>query len=77
MVEMLYFVFCVSQDCMSSLFVMVASLWVVFWEHNTDFFDVFSVIEGTDIVANLIAENIWGSEYEITVALIDSVKSWD
>ena len=35
------------------------------------------VIEGTDVVINLIAVNIWGSEDELTGALIDEVESWD
>ena len=78
MVVMLKFcLFCVSQDCMSPLFVMVASFWVVFWEHKPEFFSCLSVIEGTDAVVNLIAENVWGSEYELTGALIYKVESWD
>ena len=66
----------VSQDFISSLFVMVASFWVVFWEHKTDFL-CLSVIEGTDVVVHLIAEKCWGSEDELTGALIDEVESWD
>ena len=65
----------ISQDRMSSLFVMVTSFWVVFWEHKTEFFWYLSVIEGTDVVVNLIAEDIWDYEGELTGALIDKVES--
>ena len=33
--------------------------------------------EGTDIVVNSIAGGVWGSEDELTGALIDEDKSWD
>ena len=62
---------------MSSLFVMVASLWMVFWEHKTELFLFFYVVEGTDVVVNLIAEDVWGYEDELTCSLIDEVESWD
>ena len=68
---------CVSQDCMSSLFVMVESFWIVFWEHKTEFFWYLSVIEGTDIVVNLIEVDVWYSEDELTGALIGEVESCD
>ena len=77
MIDMYILIFCVSQDCMLSLFVMVASLWMVFWEHRTEYFDVFSIIEGTDVVVNLIREYVWYSEDELTGAFIDKVDSWD
>ena len=35
-----------------------------------------SVIEGTDAVVNLIAEDVWDYEYELSGALIDKVNSW-
>ena len=34
------------------------------------------VAEGTDVVVNSIAEDFWGSEYELTGDLSDKVESW-
>ena len=65
----------VSQDCMLPLFVMVASFWMVFWEYKTCFL-CLSVAEGTDVVVNLIADDVWGSEDELTGALSDKFESW-
>ena len=48
---------------------MVASFWMVFWEHKTELFWCFSVIEGTDVVVNWIAEDVWDYEDELTGAL--------
>ena len=56
---------------------MVESFWVVFWEHKTELFWCLSVIEGTDVVVHLIAENVWGSWDELMGAIIDEVESWD
>ena len=67
----------VSQDCMSSLFVMVALFWMLFWEHKIELFWYLSVIEGTDFVVNLIAEDVWYYEDELTGDLIDEVEGWD
>ena len=36
-----------------------------------------SVTEGTDVVVNLIADDVWGSEDELTSALSDKVEGWD
>ena len=36
-----------------------------------------SVAEGTDVVVNLIAEDVWDSEDELTGALSWEVESWD
>ena len=36
-----------------------------------------SVTEGTYVVVNLIADNVWGSEDKQTGVLSDKVKSWD
>ena len=33
--------------------------------------------EGTYVVVNLIADDIWGSEDELTGTLSDEVESWD
>ena len=35
-----------------------------------------SVTEGTDIVVNSIADEVWGSEDELTGVLSDNVESW-
>ena len=70
------FIFVVSQDCMLSLFVMVASFWIVFWGYKTWLFWFLSVTEGTDVVVNSIADDIWVSEDELTGALSDEVESW-
>ena len=37
---------------------------------------IFSLIEGTDIIVNLIAYYVWGSEDELTCALSENVESW-
>ena len=58
-------------------FVVVASFWMVFWEKKIELFWCLSVIEGADVVVNLIEEDIWDSEDELTGALIDEVDSWD
>ena len=36
-----------------------------------------SVTEGTDVVVNSIADDVWGSKYKLTGALSDEVESWD
>ena len=61
---------------MSSLFVMLASFWMVFWEYKTELFLFFSLTEGTDVFVNLIADDVWGYEDELTGALNDEVESW-
>ena len=38
------------------------------------FFLCLSLAEGTDVVVNLIAENVWGPEDELTGALIGNVE---
>ena len=70
-----YVFFGVSQECMSSLFAMVASFWMVFWEYKT-YFQFLSVAERTDVVVNSIGEYIWGSEDELTVAFSENFESW-
>ena len=62
---------------MSSLFVIVASFWMLFWEHKIELFWCLSVIEGTDVVVNLIAEDVLDYEYELTGALSEKVEIWD
>ena len=36
-----------------------------------------SVAEGTEVVVDSIAEDVWGSEDKLTGALSDEVESWD
>ena len=50
---------------------------MVFWEHITELFWGLSDIEGTYVVFNLIAEDVWGSEDELTGALIGEVEIYD
>ena len=38
---------------------------------------ILSVTEGTDVVGNLIPEDVWGSIYELTVVLSENFESWD
>ena len=35
-----------------------------------------SATEGIDVVVNSIADDVWGSEDELTDALSDTVESW-
>ena len=35
-----------------------------------------SVTEETNFVVNSVADDVWGSEYELTGALSDKVESW-
>ena len=67
----------VSQDCMLSLFGMLASFWMVFWEYKTELFWFLSLTEGIDVVVDSIAHDVWGSEDELTGALNDEVDIWD
>ena len=48
-----------------------------FGEHKTELFSCFSVIEGTYVVVNSIAEKFWCFEDELTNALIDEVEICD
>ena len=34
------------------------------------------VAEGTDVVVNSIADDVWDSEYELTGVLSDKVEIW-
>ena len=60
---------------MLSLFVMVASFWVVFWELKTELFWFLYLTEGTDVVVHSMADYVWGYEDELTRALSDKVAS--
>ena len=67
----------VSQDCMSSLFIMLGSLWMVFLEYRTEFFWSFSLTKGTEVYVDSIAGVFWWSEDKVTGALSDKVESYD
>ena len=45
-------------------------------EYKIELFLVFSVIEGTDVVVNSIADDVWGYEDELTGVLTEKVESW-
>ena len=67
----------VSHDYMSSLFVILKSFWMEFSEQKTELVCFLSLTEGTEVVVNSIAEDVCGSEDELTGALSDKVESWD
>ena len=50
---------------------------MVFWELKTWLFLFFSLTEGTDVVVNSIADDVWGYQDELIGALSDKVESWD
>ena len=41
-----------------------------FWEHKTE-------LSWTDVVVNLIDDDVWEAEDELTGAFNDGVESWD
>ena len=77
MIGMLKKFLCVSQDFMSSLFVMIKSFWVEFWENRTELVCFLSLTEVTEVVVNPIYDDVWEAKDERTGALIDGVESWD
>ena len=50
---------------------------MVFWELKTWLLLFFSPTEGTDVVVNSIADDVWGYQDELIGALSDKVESWD
>ena len=60
---------------MSSLFVMLASFWMVIWEYKTELFWFLSPTERTDVIVNSIADIVQVSEDELTSALSYKVES--
>ena len=50
---------------------------MVFWEYKTELFWFFSATEGTDVVVNLMDDDVWGYEDELTGVLSENVGSWD
>ena len=59
---------------MLSLFVMLKSFWMVFLDHKMELFCVFSLTEGTEVVANSIEDGVWEDKYERTCALNDGFE---
>ena len=62
---------------MSSLFVMVASFWMKFWEYKIELFWCLSLTEETESVVISIADDVWGYEDELTGVLNEKVEIWD
>ena len=48
----------VSQDCMSSLFVIFKSFWMVFWEHKTELVCFLSITEETEVFVDSVDDDI-------------------
>ena len=72
-----FYFFAVSQDCMLSLFVMLVSFWMVFWEYKTELFWFLPLTEGTDFFIDSIPDGVWGAEDELEGALSDEVEISD
>ena len=66
----------VSQDCMSSLFVVFRLFWMVFWENKTESVFYLSIIEETQVIVNLIEVGVWGAEDEKPGSLAGVCESW-
>ena len=58
---------------MSSLFVILASLWIEFLEHKTELFCFLSLTEGTEVIVNSVGDDVWKAEDEQIGALNDEV----
>ena len=58
---------------MPYLFVMLTSFWMELLEHKMEMFCFLSRTEGTYVVVNLMDDDVWKSEYELTGALNDEV----
>ena len=54
----------------------VASFWMVFCEYKTELFYCLYISEGTEVVVNLVSDDFWVSEDELTGALSDKIESW-
>ena len=62
--------------CLTRLYVVIVCddclvLYGILGIQNRICFGFFSVTEGTDVVVNLTADDVWGSEDELTGALSD------
>ena len=62
---------------MPSLYMILTSLWMEFWEHKTESLCFLSLTEGTDIVVNSIDDDVWEAEDEQRGAKNYEVESWD
>ena len=58
-----WYCFGVSQELMSLLFVMFKIFWMVFWEHKME---LVWKIDETEVIGNLIEDNVWSTEDERT-----------
>ena len=54
------FILSVSQEFMSSLFVMLTSFWMEVLEHKTELFCFLSLTERIDVVINSMDDDFWG-----------------
>ena len=68
------FFIAVSQECMSSLLVMIKPFWIEFSEPKTESFRFLSPTEETDVVVNSIYNDVWESKYERTGALNENFE---
>ena len=48
-----------------------------FLEHETELVYFLSIIKVTEVIIDSIDDDVWETEDEITVALIDRVDSWN
>ena len=48
-----------------------------FWEHKTELFCFLYLIEGMEVVINLMDDDVWEAEYEQIWALNENVEIWD
>ena len=56
---------------------MLASFWMVFWEYKTELFLFLYLTEGTGVVVDSIADDVWEYEDELMRGLSDQFESWD
>ena len=56
---------------------MLKSFWTGFSEHKTEFFWFLSLTEGTEVVVDLIEDDVWEAKDEQTGALYEKIESWD
>ena len=69
--------FYVSQDCMSSLFVILKSFLMEFLEPKTELFWFLSQTEGTEVFVNQMGDGVREAKYELTGAFNDKVDILD
>ena len=49
---------------------------MVFWEHKTELVFSLSKTEETQVIVNLIEDNVWEAKDEKRGSLIDGIESW-